>query len=124
MNDEKQEKLLILATHGPEDSERATFPFVMANASLVMDVPATVVLQGYAVVLAQKGVAGHVFAGGLPPLKDLLDSFFAQDGKLLVCTPCLKERRIDSGMLIEGAEMVAAARVVMETLGATSTLSY
>ena len=124
MSDETQEKIVIIATHGPEDPERATFPFVMANAALVLDVQATIVLQGVSVLLAQKGIADHVFAGGLPPLKELLASFFAQDGKLLVCTPCIKERQIGSEMLIEGAEPVAAARVVMETLEANSTLSY
>ena len=124
MSEETPEKLLIIATHGPEDPERASFPFVMANAALVLDVQATVVLQGVSVLLAQKGTADHVYAAGLPPMKELLANFFAQDGKLLVCTPCIKERRIDSEMLIEGAELVAAARVVMETLEANSTLCY
>ncbi len=124
MAEEAQEKILIIGTHGPEDPERASFPFVIANAALVLDVKATVALQGVAVLLAQKGIADHVFTPGLPPLKELLENFFAQDGKLLVCTPCIKERQIETEMLIEGAELVAGARVVMETLEANSTLSY
>jgi hypothetical protein len=38
-------------------------------------------------------------------------------------TPCLKEREMGADVLIEDAKMVAAARVVMETLEASSTLS-
>ncbi len=124
MAEDTPEKIVFIATHGPEDPERASFPFVMANAALVLDVQATVILQGVSVLLAQKGVADHVVASGLPPMKELLTNFFAQDGKLLVCTPCLKEREIGKEMLIEGAELVAAARVVMETLEANSTLCY
>ncbi len=32
----EHEKLVILATHGPEDPERATIPFVMACAAVVV----------------------------------------------------------------------------------------
>jgi predicted peroxiredoxin len=119
------EKMVIIATHGAEDLERATFPFVVANAALAMDVKATVILQGgSAVMLAMKGASDHVFAPGLPPLSELMASFRMQGGELLLCTPCLKERRIAPEQLIEGARPVAAARVVQECLEATTTLNY
>jgi hypothetical protein len=47
---------------------------------------------GAGVLLAQRGIYDHVFAGGLPPLKGLLEGFLAEGGKLLVCTPCVQER--------------------------------
>lgn len=121
---ETVEKILIIGTHGGEDPERASLPFVVANAALAMDVQVNVVLQGYAVTLAQKGVNEHIFAGGLPPLKELMDNFFAQGGKILVCTPCIKERKITEDMLHEGAKAIAAARVVQECLEAKATLNY
>jgi len=120
----KQERILIIATHGPEDPERATFPFVIANGALVLDVECSVALQGVSVLLAMKNMANHVFAAGLPALQDLLKSFLDQGGKLLVCTPCLNERKITKDMLIEGAELVAAARVVQEALEADAVLNY
>lgn len=124
MPESKQEKILIVATHGPEDPERATFPFVIGNGALVLDVEVSVALQGVAVILAMKDMANHVFAAGLPALQDLLKSFMDQGGKLLVCTPCLNERKITKDMLIEGAELVAAARVVQEALDADAVLNY
>jgi predicted peroxiredoxin len=118
------EKITIIATHGPEDPERATFPFMMANAALVMECEAVVVLQGTGVLLAQKGVYEHVFAAGLPPLAELIESFLKEGGKLLVCSPCVKERQIGIELLIEGAELIAGARVIKETTESKATLNY
>jgi predicted peroxiredoxin len=117
------EKLVVFATHGPEDPDRASLPFVMANAALVMDVQAVVVLQGTAVLLAQPTVSDYVRAQAFPPLKELIASFLAQGGKLLVCTPCVKERGIQ-GLLLPQGELVAAARVIQEALEAKAVLSY
>ncbi len=124
MTEQKTEKVLIIATHGPDDPERATFPFVMANAALVMDTEAVIVLQGAAVLLGKKGSFEHVYAAGLPPLKDLMKTFMEQGGKLLVCTPCIKERHIDESMLVENAELIAGARVIQESLEANAVLNY
>lgn len=117
-------KVLIMATHGPEDRERATLPFMMANAALAMDVEAVVVLQGNGVLLAQKGIFEHVFAPGLPALQDLLKSLFDQGGKLLVCTPCVVDRKIEESMLVEGAELIAGARVIKEAITSSAVLNY
>ena len=92
--EEKNEKIVIFATHGPEDPERATLPFVMGNGALAMDVQVNILLQGNGVLLAKKGCYDHVFASGLPPLKELVGSFIEQGGGILVCTPCLEERKI------------------------------
>ena len=124
MADQAADKVVIMATHGPEDKERATLPFVMATAAQVMECEAVVVLQGSGVLLAQKGVYEHVFAGGLPPLKDLLATFMAEGGKLLVCTPCIQERQLDLSMLIEGAELIAGARVIQEVTTSSAVLNY
>jgi predicted peroxiredoxin len=124
LSEKQPEKILLVATHGPEDPERTTFPFVVANAAQVMDVKAVIALQGTAVLLAQREVADHVFACGLPPLKELMDGFFEQGGELLVCAPCLKERQMAGDLLIEGAQIVAAARVVQEALEAKAVFNY
>ena len=118
------EKIVIFGTHGPEDPERASLPFVLGNAALVMDVAVVVMLQGSAVILAKKGCYEHVFAAGLPPLKDLVDSFLEQGGTLLICTPCIQERAITKEMLLDTAMPVKAARAVIEMLEATSVMTY
>ena len=75
-------------------------------------------------LIAKKGCYEHVFAAGLPPLKELMDSFIEQGGTLLVCTPCIQERRITPDMLIETAKPVKAARAVMEILESDATMTY
>lgn len=124
MSEEKSEKLVIFGTHGPEDPERASLPFVIGNAALVMETKVTVMLQGTAVLVAKKGCYEHVFAAGLPPLKELVDSFIEQGGTLLVCTPCIQERKIIPDMLIETAKPVKAGRAVMEILESDATMTY
>ncbi len=121
---EKQDKIVAIATHGAEDPERATLPFVVANAAQAMDTKAVVILQGHAVTLAMQGEIEHIFAAGLAPLKELVDGFLKQGGDLLVCTPCIKARQIAPEMLIDGARPIAAARVVQECLEAQATLNY
>jgi len=119
-----EEKIVVIATHGGEDPERATLPFVVANAALAMDVKAVICLQGNSVTLAVKGGADSISAGGFPPLKDLMASYFAQGGELLLCTPCIKSRNITADMLVEKSSAIAAGRVVQECLEAKSVLNY
>ena len=124
MAEESREKIVIFGTHGPEDPERASLPFVIGNAALVMEVDVVVFLQGTAVLLAKEGCYEHVFAAGLPPLKDLVDSFLEQGGTFLICTPCIQERKIANDMLLDAAIPVKAGRAVIEILSATSVMTY
>jgi predicted peroxiredoxin len=120
----EKEKIVYIVTHGPEDPERATFPFMLATAAQTMDVEAVVALQGTAVMLAKKGYLDHVFAGGLPALKGLVETFIQEGGKLLVCVPCIRERKIEEADMIEGAKSTAGAGLIQEILEANATLVY
>ncbi len=121
---EKKEKILYIDTCAGENPEKASLPFVLANAALAMEVDAVVVLQGTGVYLAKKGYLDNVFAPGLPPLKDLVASFLEQGGKLMVCVPCIKERKIEEADLIPGAEPTAGGKLTMEILSANASLVY
>ena len=103
-----QEKLVIMATHGPEDPERATIPFVMACAALASDVAVVIGFQADGVCLVHKGEAETVQAPEFPPLAKLMADFQELGGTLLVCSPCVKSRGI-ADALVPGAEIVAAA---------------
>jgi uncharacterized protein involved in oxidation of intracellular sulfur len=124
MAEEKTEKMVIFVTHGGEDPERATLPFVVGNAALAMDVDVTVVLQGFGVILAKKGCYEHIFAAGLDPLKKQIDNFVEFGGRIFVCIPCIEERHITPDMLVEEAKPVKAGRVVQECLEANAVLNY
>ena len=118
------EKMVYIVTHAGEDPERATFPFMLATAAQAMEVEVVVALQGVSVFLAKKGYVEHVMTAGLPALKDLVNTFLESGGKLLICTPCVRDRNIEESDLIEGAELIAAARLNQEILSANATLVY
>jgi len=118
------EKMVYIVTHAGEDPERATFPFMLATAAQAMEVEVVVALQGVSVFLAKKGYLEHVVAAGLPALKDLVNTYLESGGKLLICTPCVRDRNIEESDLIKGSELIAAARLNQEILSANATLVY
>lgn len=119
------EKLVFMVTHGPNEPELATIPFVMAVAALSADVQAVIGFQGDAVRLVRKGEAERIEAAGFPPLAKLMSDLRELGGGMLVCKPCLVSRGIDDPEgLIDGAEVVAAARFVAEVTSSTQTLVY
>ena len=119
------EKLVFMVTHGPGDPEMATIPFVMAGAALASDVGVVMGFQASGVELLRKGVAEGVAADAFPPLAKLLADVRELGAQLLVCGPCVKSRGIAApDDLVEGAEVVAAARFIAEVTSATSTLVY
>ena len=119
-----QEKLVIMVTHGPEEPELATIPFAMAGAAVASDVDVVMGFQGDGCLLVKKGVAETVAAPEFAPLGGLLESIVELGGKLLVCSPCVKSRGLSEDDLVEGAEIVAAARFVAEVTTATNSLVY
>jgi predicted peroxiredoxin len=119
------EKLVLVCTHGPEDPERATIPFVVATTAQASDVEVVMGFQVNGVMLAKKGCAEHVFAAGFPPLKDLVDAYIEAGGTLLVCGPCVNSRKLNPNEdFIPGAKVVNAATFVKEFTEATNTLVY
>ena len=118
------EKLVIMVTHGPEDAELATIPFVMAAAALASDVAVVMGFQAEGVRLVQEGIAEKVEAPEFTPLRELLPTIRELGGSLLVCNPCIKSRQIPEEALVEGAEVVSAGRFIAEITSATQSLVY
>ncbi|HEY8780636.1 MAG TPA: DsrE family protein [Mucilaginibacter sp.] len=104
--------LLIHCSYGKDDAERALLPFIVANVAVTADQEATVFLTIEGVRLATKGYAEQVNKEGFTPLKDIMQSFLANGGKIWACGACTKPRGITEADLIEGAQIVTAANVV------------
>ena len=121
---EKKNKLVLMVTHGPENPELSTIPFVMATAAQASDVEVLMGFQGNGVMLMIKGMADHVSATGFPPLKDLLKIYAETGGKLYVCGPCVGSRTIAQQDMVKGATIVGAATFVAECVSATNVLVY
>lgn len=117
-------KLLIMATHAEENPEKATLPFVMGTAALSSEMEVIIGVQSMGVYLAMKDYARHVHAEGFPPLEELLESFLELGGKIYVCGPCIRSRKIDPLELIEGAKVVNAPTFANAMAEADAQISY
>ncbi|NDJ86737.1 MAG: sulfur reduction protein DsrE [Chloroflexi bacterium] len=118
-------KLVIMVTHGPGDPEMATIPFVMGVAALASEMEVVMGFQSNGVYLIKKGIAETVHANGFDSLKDLMDTFVEEGGKLYVCGPCIQSRNINPETdFVEGAKVVSAATFAGELAEAQNALTY
>jgi predicted peroxiredoxin len=118
------EKLLIVSTHSNDDPERATIPFVLGLTALSQGKDAVVLLQIDGVWMARKGFAPLVREETFPPAVDMMNQFLEAGGRLLVCGPCAKKRRLEATDLIDGAVIVNAPTIVKEMGEAHNVVSY
>ena len=116
-------KFMAHATHGREDPERATLPFIAANVAASADQEAIVLLTIEGVWLATKGYADDVHHEGMPPLREVLDSLLASGGQVWACGACTKPRGITDDDMIDGARIISAADFVAEMVGGTPLFS-
>lgn len=107
------------ASHGRDDPERATLPFIVANVAASADQEAIVLLTIDGVWLATKGYADDIHHEGMQPLREVLASLVANGGQVWACGACTKPRGITEEDMIDGARIVSAADVVAEMVGGT-----
>ena len=107
------------ATHGRDDPERATLPFIVANVAASADQEAIVLLTIEGVWLATTGYADDIHHEGMQPLSEVLASLLANGGQVWACGACTKPRGITEEHLIDGARIISAADVVAELAGGT-----
>lgn len=118
------DKILFNCTHGRDDAERATLPFVAANVAAIAGQEAVVVCTIDAVWLGTQGGTGGVQAEGLPALADLYDEFLGNGGQVWLCGACTKPRGITEEQLGKGATIVGAAKVVEEVVAGAKTIAF
>ncbi len=117
-------RLMINCTHGGEDAERATLAFIMGNVAASADQDVVVLLTIEGVRNATRGYADDVCKEGFQPLKDVMQSFVGNGGKIWVCGACAKPRNITESDLIEGARIVTAANAVELLAAGASSISF
>lgn len=116
--------ILTNCTHGKEDPERATLPFIVGNVAASADQPAIVLLTIDGVWLATRGYADGVHKEGFQPLKEIIGSFLENGGQIWACGACTKPRGITEEHLIPGARIVTAAMVVEAMVNGASALAF
>ena len=117
--------ILINASHGAEDPERATLPLVLASNAVLAGQETVVLLTIEAVRLATKGGADGVQKEGLPPVADLLRDVLGGGGQVWACQACTKPRGITEDDLIDGARIGSAMEVVeLMSRGDVASLTF
>ena len=118
------EKILFNCTHGKDDPERATLPFVAANVAATVGQEAVVVCTIEAVWLGTTGGTEGIQATGLPALAALYSEFVDNGGQVWLCGACTKPRAITDEHLAKGATIVGAAKIIEEVVAGARTLAF
>jgi predicted peroxiredoxin len=105
-------RLLFHCTHGRDDPERATVPFIAANVAAAAGQEAVVLLTIEGAWLCKRGQAELVEAAGFPRLGELVASLVEAGGEIWGCSACTTPRGITEADLIPGAQIVGAATIV------------
>ena len=117
-------KFCVSLTYAKNDADKATVAFVVANAAVASEQETVVFLSTEAVRLCQQGYADDVHEDSFAPLKDLMANFVKAGGKIWVCSPCFKRRKLDETKLIPGATIVGGAKLVEFLSAGAPCVSY
>lgn len=116
--------LVIHASRGAEEPERATLPFVLGNNAAVAGQEAVILLTIEAVHLATEGGAEGVHKEGLPPLAQIMAEYLANGGAIWACQSCTKPRGIGEEDLVEGARIGTSMEVVELLAGGAASFAF
>jgi len=61
---------------------------------------------------------------GFAPLRELMTNFAKGGGKIFVCSPCFKRRKLDENQLVPGALIVGGAKLVEFLADGSPCVSY
>jgi predicted peroxiredoxin len=117
-------RLLIHGSHGKEDPERATLPFIVGNNAAIAGQEVKVMLTIEAVWLATNGGADGVHKEGLPPLAEVMKEFVSNGGEVWACQSCTKPRGITEDQLAPGARIAAAMQAVEFLASGAASLTF
>jgi predicted peroxiredoxin len=116
--------IVIQGTHGDEDAEKATLPFIVGNVAATAEQDTVVFLTSEAVRLATKGYADGIQYGANPPTGEILADYVANGGRIWACGACTAPRGITADDLVEGATIVTAANLVEALASGASTVAF
>src|SRR6184192_1081803 len=114
--------LIFNCTHGKEDAERATLPFVAANIAAAAGQESIVLCTIEAVWVGTEGGADGIAQPGLPVLADLYREFVDNGGQVWVGGACTKPRGNSEEQVAKGSKIVGAGKVVEEVISGAKTV--
>jgi len=122
MSDKK--KLVIVNSRGFDD-ERSSVAWSIANTASASNMDVTVFLVAAGVDWVRRGASQVARPNPLDPgIGDMMNSFLANGGRILVCPPCAKVRGYDKDSLIDVATIAGAPVMLEEVALGAATLSF
>lgn len=116
--------ILIQGTHGAEDPEKASLPFIVGNVAATADQDTVVFLTSDAVRLATHGYADDIRFADHPPAGELLAKFVANGGRVWACGACTGPRGITDADLVDGVTIVTAANLAEALVEGAATVGF
>jgi len=116
--------ILIQGTHGDDDAEKATLPFIVGNVAATAEQDSVIFLTSEAVRLATHGYADGIQHADNPPTGKILADYVANGGRIWACGACTAPRGITADDLVEGATIVTAANLVEALASGASTVTF
>jgi uncharacterized protein len=104
--------ILISCTHGEDEPERSTVPFILASTAAVSGQEVAVVCTAEGAWLGTTGYAARIHFPGMAPVSELYAELVGAGGEVWLCSACTKVRGIEEEDLAEGARIVGAAQIV------------
>jgi predicted peroxiredoxin len=117
-------KFCVSLTFAKNDSDKATVAFVVANAAVASEQETVVFLSIEGVRLGEQGYNESIHEEGFAPLRELMANFVKAGGKIWVCSPCFKRRKLDETKLVAGATIVGGAKLVEFLSQGAASVSY
>ena len=119
-----KQKLVIVNSRGFDD-ERASVAWSIANTASASNMDVTVFLVAAGVDWVRKGATDVARLNPLDPgIGDMMSSFLANGGRILVCPPCARVRGYDEGSLIDQATIAGAPVMLEEIAQGAASLSF
>jgi uncharacterized protein len=116
--------ILIQGTHGADNAEKATLPFIIGNVSATAEQDTVVFLTSDAVWLATRGYADDITFADHSPAGKILADFVANGGRIWACGACTGPRGITADDLVDGAAIVTAANLAEALVAGAATVAF
>ena len=102
-------------TNFDQDPDRVAVPLALANNALAMGGDVLVWLTLEAVNLAKQDAANELQPKSFPAIRELLENFEQNGGKIGVCPPCAKTHGVNDDNLVKNASWMGAAAFLQES---------
>ena len=114
---------VITLSHGKSSEKHVSIAFTLALKSQEKGYDTAIILLLDGVHIGETGYADDIDIGEpFLPVKDMLEVFLSQGGRLLACGSCWKHEHIPESSLLAGASIITASDVIDLLMNAKSSM--